>query len=191
VLESSFPTVTAACRARGVDPVTDLIPVAPGAHYACGGIATDMTGRTSLPGVYAIGEVARTGVHGANRLASNSLTEAMVMARRLGSTPTGSIAQLTSLERVNHAIDPRGGGVGVAAEARGAMAAAMSRYAGVTRTRDGLAELLRFLDRVPGSDVLDLATVEASNLHTVSLLVASAALERSDSLGCHRWTEAA
>ncbi len=87
VLESSFPTVTSACRARGVDPVTDLIPVAPGAHYACGGIATDMTGRTSLPGVYAIGEVARTGVHGANRLASNSLTEAMVMARRLGSLP--------------------------------------------------------------------------------------------------------
>jgi L-aspartate oxidase len=71
------------------------------------------------------------------------------------------------------------------------MAAAMSRYAGVTRTRDGLAELVRFLDRVPGSDGLDLAAVEATNLHTVSLLVASAALERSDSLGCHRWTEAA
>jgi L-aspartate oxidase len=71
------------------------------------------------------------------------------------------------------------------------MAAAMSRYAGVTRTRDGLATLLRFLDRVPDSDLLDLATVEATSLHMVSLLVASAALARSDSLGCHRWTEAA
>jgi aspartate oxidase len=71
------------------------------------------------------------------------------------------------------------------------MAAAMSRYAGVTRTRDGLTTLLGLLDQVPGSDRLDLATVEATSLHTVSLLVASAALERSDSLGCHRWTEAA
>ena len=200
VLESSFPTVTAACRARGVDPVTDLIPVAPGAHYACGGIATDMAGRTSLPGVYAIGEVARTGVHGANRLASNSLTEAMVMARRLGASGLGlglglgssePMAPSVPLERTVGAIGSLGRRGGVAAGARGAMAAAMSRYAGVTRTRDGLAELLRLLDRVPGSDVLDLATVEASNLHTVSLLVASAALERSDSLGCHRWTEAA
>jgi L-aspartate oxidase len=200
VLESSFPTVTAACRARGIDPVDDLIPVAPGAHYACGGIVADMSGRTTVPGLYAVGEVARTGVHGANRLASNSLTEAMVMARRLGAA-VGSITGLTSLERVNRAIDQPGSATGmvpvmssvtgVAPSARAELAAAMSRYAGVTRTQDGLATLLGLLEQVPGSDTLDLATVEATSLHTVSLLVASAAVERADSLGCHRWKEAA
>jgi L-aspartate oxidase len=188
----SFPTVTAACRAQGIEPASDLIPVAPGAHYACGGIVADMAGRTSVPGLYAVGEVARTGVHGANRLASNSLTEAMVTARHFG-----SITGLTSLERVNYAIDPLGSAAGVATvpgvapSARSGLAAAMSRYAGVARDRDGLATLLALLDAVPGSDVLDLATVEATSLHTVSLLVASAALERSGSLGCHRWKEAA
>ena len=74
---------------------------------------------------------------------------------------------------------------------RPALAAAMSRYAGVLRDRTGLEHLLGLLDQVPESPALDLATVEATSLHTVSLLVASAALERSDSLGCHRWKEAA
>jgi L-aspartate oxidase len=193
VLESSFPTVTAACRARGIEPSGDLIPVAPGAHYACGGVVADMAGRTSVPGLYAVGEVARTGVHGANRLASNSLTEAMVMGRRLGELLASMpMAPSVPLERAIGAIGTLAPGrIGVGADARAAMAAAMSRYAGVARDREGLATLLRFLDRVPESDALDLATVEATSLHTVSLLVASAALERSDSLGCHRWKEAA
>ena len=83
-LETHFPTVTAACRAAGIEPSRTPIPVAPGAHYACGGISADMTGRTSVAGLYAVGEVAATGVHGANRLASNSLTEAIATGRRLG-----------------------------------------------------------------------------------------------------------
>ncbi len=83
-LESHFPTVTAACRAAGIEPSREPIPVAPGAHYACGGVRADMTGRTSVAGLYAVGEVAATGVHGANRLASNSLTEAIATGRRLG-----------------------------------------------------------------------------------------------------------
>ena len=84
VLEREFPTVTAACRARGIDPVTDPIPVAPGAHYACGGIRTGLDGQTSVRGLYAVGEAASTGVHGANRLASNSLIEALIFGRRAG-----------------------------------------------------------------------------------------------------------
>ena len=78
--------MTAACRARGVDPAVDPIPVAPGAHYACGGIRADLAGRTSLTGLLAVGEAASTGVHGANRLASNSLTEALLTGRRAGSS---------------------------------------------------------------------------------------------------------
>jgi L-aspartate oxidase len=82
VLESEFATVTAACRSFGVDPLHDLIPVVPAAHYSMGGVQTDLDGRASIPRLYAIGECANTGVHGANRLAGNSLAEALVFARR-------------------------------------------------------------------------------------------------------------
>ena len=79
-----FPSITAACREIGIDPATDRIPVAPAAHYACGGVPARLDGATAMPGLYAVGEVACTGVHGANRLASNSLTESVVAGTRLG-----------------------------------------------------------------------------------------------------------
>ena len=180
-LAERFPTVTAACREHGIDPVREPIPVAPGAHYACGGVRASMSGHTSLPGVFAVGEVACTGVHGANRLASNSLTEAITMGRRVG--------ELLGRE-LPRAVAPRvrvtGTRAGIAASARPALAAAMSRYAGVVRDRDGLKRLLDILDQAPRSAKLDLATVEATNLHTVATLVAMAALGRRESRGCHR-----
>ena len=92
-VEDGFPTVTAACRAQGVDPVTDYIPVAPGAHYSCGGIAADLRGQTSIPGLYAVGEAASTGVHGANRLASNSLVEAVIMGRNAGESISSALTR--------------------------------------------------------------------------------------------------
>src|SRR5207249_1411381 len=78
-----FPTILQNCRRAGINPVTDLIPVAPASHYFCGGIATDLDGGTNLVGLYACGEVASSGVHGANRLASNSRLEGLVFARRI------------------------------------------------------------------------------------------------------------
>jgi L-aspartate oxidase len=188
VLERDFPTVTALCRARGIDPVTDPVPVAPGAHYACGGIRADLDGRTSVPGLYAIGEAASTGVHGANRLASNSLTEALITGRRTGEHLGRSLPDPTA------GLRPPPDGPGAAPASRPALAATMSRHAGVLRSVAGLERLGQALDRVPpvtansaATNRLDLATVEATNLHTVSVLVTASALARAESRGCHRW----
>jgi L-aspartate oxidase len=197
-LEAHFPTVTAACRAAGIEPSRELIPVAPGAHYACGGISADMTGRTSVAGLYAVGEVAATGVHGANRLASNSLTEAIATGRRLGRLlgtergPTAARDPATPPGPAAGASPARAGGplAGAAPGHRAGLAAAMSRYAGILRDRAGLEHLRTLLDAVPPAAGLDLATVEATNLHTVSALVTVAALARTESRGCHRRSDA-
>ena len=184
-LERGFPTVTAACRARGIDPAAEPIPVAPGAHYACGGIRAGLDGRTSVPGLYAVGEAASTGVHGANRLASNSLTEALITGRRAGDLLGRDLSSPATRLR------PPPPGPGADPAARPALAAAMSRHAGVLRDRGGLEGLRETLGRArpasPGP--LDLVTVEATNLHTVSLLITAAALARAESRGCHRWRD--
>jgi L-aspartate oxidase len=193
VLEDGFPTVTAACRAHGVDPVTELIPVAPGAHYSCGGIWAGLDGRTSIPGLYAVGEAASTGVQGANRLASNSVTEAVIAGQRAGA----AIGREQSGGGAWAVRMPTAGG-GVCPDSRPALAAAMSRYAGVLRDRGGLERLTRTLERAEGArregdagDAdLDLATVEATNVHAASALIATAALRREESRGCHRRSDA-
>jgi L-aspartate oxidase len=192
-LERDFPTVTALCRARGIDPATEPIPVAPGAHYACGGIRADMDGRTSVAGLFAVGEVASSGVHGANRLASNSLTESLITGRRVG-----DLLGRQQLERPGPACpgpaSPGRAGLrmpaaGVSPAGRDAMARAMSRHAGVVRDRAGTGRLLGLLDQAPEDGTLSLAVVEATSLHTVSVLVAAAALARTESRGCHRWRD--
>jgi L-aspartate oxidase len=188
VLERDFPTVTALCRARGIDPVTEPVPVAPGAHYACGGIRADMDGLTSVPGLYAVGEAASTGVHGANRLASNSLTEALITGRRVGER----LGRMLPGPATDLRPPPGGpGAAGADPAARPALAAAMSREAGVLRSPAGLERLSRTLDQVPAGNRLDLATVEATNLLTVSVLVTASARARAESRGCHRWRDVA
>jgi L-aspartate oxidase len=184
-LERDFPTVTSLCRARGIDPATEPIPVAPGAHYACGGIRADMDGRTSVPGLYAVGEAASTGVHGANRLASNSLTEALITGRRAGKLLGQDLPEPSARLRLPLA------GPGVDPAVRPALAAAMSRDAGVLRDHEDMERLRQTLGEAPpASRRLDLATVEATSLHAVSVLVAVAALARVESRGCHRWRNA-
>jgi L-aspartate oxidase len=181
-----FPTTLEICRRAGIDPASEPIPIAPGAHYACGGVTADLEGNTSLAGLYAVGEVAATGVHGANRLASNSLTEAIISGRRLGQrlargdSPQGDVAR-------PHGERPERG-QGVDASTRTSRARSMSTHAGVLRQREGLETLLDTLAATPAGPrrTLDLPTLEATNLHTASLLVASAALLREESRGCHR-----
>jgi L-aspartate oxidase len=196
-LENEFPTVTALCRARGIDPVTEPIPVAPGAHYACGGIRADMDGRTSVRGLYAVGEAASTGVHGANRLASNSLTEALIAGRRAGDL----LGQ--GLPGPAVGLEVPAAGPGVSPVTRPALASAMSRHAGVVRDHEGLECLAGLLEQAPpggggrGADhrrrpqaaAPDLAVVEATSLHAVSVLVVASALARAESRGCHRWRD--
>jgi L-aspartate oxidase len=185
-LEVGFPTVTAACRAHGIDPVTQPIPVAPGAHYYCGGIRAGLDGRTSLPGLYAVGEAASTGVQGANRLASNSITEAVLCGSAAGGAipprpplRTGACAAPVPLREgiePSAALASLASSEGSGAVSRVAAAEAMSRYGGVVRDADGLRTLLGMLGEIRG----------APNLRAVSILIAAAALAREESRGCHR-----
>ncbi|RBY93552.1 L-aspartate oxidase [Blastococcus sp. TF02-8] len=188
-LERRFPGILAACRAAGRDLVTEPVPVVPGAHYTCGGVLADLDGRTGVPGLYAVGEVACTGVHGANRLASNSITEGLVVARRCAALLA---AQLPSGSPAAPRPGTAGGGTVIAPAARTAIGTATSRWAGVVRTAEGLAALAGTLAAVPRTDgeALTLTAVEATAAHTVATLLATAALARAESRGCHRRADA-
>ncbi|MFJ9153828.1 L-aspartate oxidase [Streptomyces sp. NPDC102270] len=197
--EHRFPTILAACRAHGIDPVTEPIPIAPAAHYASGGVRTDSRGRTTVPGLYACGEVACTGVHGANRLASNSLLEGLVYAERIAADITGSRAGLHArvpapVERSERPAHPL-----LAPETRFAIQRIMTRGAGVLRSAESLATAADQLQRLhtdardalaengktaePGVD-----TWEATNLLCVARVLTAAALQREETRGCH-WRE--
>jgi L-aspartate oxidase len=160
-----FPNVVGALREAGLDPTCELVPVAPAAHYTIGGVLTDLRGRSTVPGLYALGETSCTGLHGANRLASNSLSECFVFGRR---------AALSALE------EPPGG-MGLAAPGRAeltpplpavepATRGALWRHAGIERSAAGLRELL-------------------GDRHPLARLIASCALLREESRGVHHRTD--
>jgi L-aspartate oxidase len=174
-----FPTVTAACRAAGIDPTRQPIPVVPGAHYSCGGVVTDVHGRTELPGLFAAGEVARTGMHGANRLASNSLLEGLVVGARAGKAAAGHAAEAGPGRVV--IPDP----TARRALPRPHLQTAMTRYASVVRDGDGLGRLVRELETAAPRTVASRADFEDIALTTAAGAVAVAALARTESRGCH------
>jgi L-aspartate oxidase len=184
VWQQRFPTILAVCRGHGVDPVTELIPVAPACHYASGGVATDTWGRSSIPGLYATGEVACSGVHGANRLASNSLLEGLVFSRRIAEVLPGELRPWSE-----PVLDARETGL-VAASARRVLQEGMTSKAGVLRSSDGLRETIDTLDTMASEtvDSVEQEAWETTNLHTVSTLLASAALLREETRGSH-WRE--
>ncbi len=181
--ERRFPTILVTCRSHGVDPVTELIPVAPACHYASGGVATDLWGRSSVPGLYATGEVACSGVHGANRLASNSLLEGLVFSRRIADVLPEELRAYA-----DPVPDERTPGV-VAAEIRPALQAVMTEQAGVLRSADGLATALQELSALAGkAGETGTAAWEATNLLTISTALAEAARLREETRGSH-WRE--
>ena len=186
--EARFPTILAKCREHGIDPVTDLIPVVPACHYASGGVRTDLAGRSSLPGLYACGEAACSGVHGANRLASNSLLEGLVFAERIADDLHRSFRDGLPSRRVP-APDHRETAV-IAGSVRGDLQRLMSDGAGVLRNRRGLREtegaLIQLGRANPGEPCVE--SWETTNLLTVARVLVAAAGERDETRGSH-WRE--
>lgn len=172
---TEFPTVFAACMAGGVDPRVQPIPVAPAAHYHMGGIATDADGRASLAGLFAVGECAATGVHGANRLASNSLLEAAVFGRRAGLAAGDAVDPGTDPLPASPAPD-------LLPEALAVLRVAMARDAGVLRDGEGLARLLNSILALKADHGPAPALAAAE-------LIAAAAYDRRESRGAHARTD--
>jgi L-aspartate oxidase len=189
-----FPTVARAARAAGLDPERDLLPVAPAAHYLSGGICTDLDGATTLPGLWACGEVACSGVHGANRLASNSLLDGLVFAPRAVEAildgrqeplATGVLRSVLSAASRQHAvIATRSNESSVRASITlGALQRAMTFGAGVLRDAGSLTGVLDVLPLSMHAETP--AQYEMNNLVTVARTLVTAALRREESRGTH------
>jgi len=182
-----FPTVTASCLAAGIDPVREAIPVVPAAHYLCGGVLCDLSGRTRVPGLFVAGEVARTGLHGANRLASNSLLEALVLGRRCVEALARELPGLPPHPGQLPA-DPGGSGADEAASgelstASGDLRRAMSTDVGIGRTAHGLERALAAATPPEGRVTDPCGRTALSAL--AARAVITAALAREESRGCH------
>ncbi|MGA1836857.1 L-aspartate oxidase [Herbiconiux sp. 11R-BC] len=204
-LERRFPTISAASREHGFDWSREGVPVAPAAHYWMGGVATDLDGRTSVPGLFAVGEVSCTGVHGANRLASNSLLESLVFAHRAAAAITADaeagVRGVAWAGLPNSVLLGAGGAGDAGAEPRAAARAEsheptraelhelMWRYAGVYRDAEGLRTALRTLTGwgVPTVDAAGTSVerLETANLLQLARVLVASALAREESRGAH------
>jgi L-aspartate oxidase len=185
-LEQRFPSIVARCRELGIDPATELMPVAPAQHYASGGVETDLVGRTSLDGLYACGECSCTGVHGANRLASNSLLEGLVFAARIADDVAGRFSA-GELPRT-HATAPAGPGDLLGADRRLEVQRAMSQGCGPVRTAAstrGAVDALGALVALPADAEPGPAAWETTNLLHLGLALSAVAHRREETRGGH------
>lgn len=181
-----FPGIFALCQARGINAGKDLIPVIPAAHYMMGGIVTDLVGRSSLERLYACGEVSRTGVHGANRLASNSLLEGLVFAERVARDMITQ-PRLSGVHRKKSWDAPPLVDRGAAQVAADDVRSVMWDNAGIARTAKGLRECLSYLSAI--AERLPLGATEEANMVDTARLITEAALMRKESRGGHFRTD--
>jgi L-aspartate oxidase len=203
-MHARFPTISAICRQYGLDLAADLLPVAPAAHYCMGGVMVDTYGRTTLSGLYAVGEVSCTGVHGANRLASNSLLEGLVYGLRVAEALQGQqIPQNRRYVPSSHTFVPYIVPVDITSsaktdehttnQARQTLRSIMWQYVSLCRDHDGLLEARRKIQALkqslPAANVILEAVsprmLETTNMLLVAELVIAAALERCESRGSH------
>jgi L-aspartate oxidase len=197
-LEERFPSIVARCRELGFDPATELLPVAPAQHYASGGVRTDLVGRSSLDGLYACGEVSCTGVHGANRLASNSLLEGLVFAHRIADDISERMAegQLPQADQADRSAQvgatgdggPHDGSALLDSSARVQVQAAMTDGAGAVRSAQSLASTaaaLRDLALAATSTESGPASWETTNLLHIGQVLTLAATLREETRGGH------
>ncbi|WP_216829417.1 L-aspartate oxidase [Alkalihalobacterium elongatum] len=187
--EQKFPSVSSLCINAGVQIDKGLIPIAPGAHFVMGGVETNMQGKTSIEGLYAIGEVANTGVHGANRLASNSLLEGVVFANELAREiiNTDDSLMKTNVKPIA-CIDKR---YSQSLPAKDDVRAIMSKYVGIVRTKENLLKALKWFDKystlIRSKQVYQFSREEHTirNMLTVGYLITASALCRKESRGSH------
>lgn len=185
-LQVHFPAITQKCSSLGLDIRKDPIPVKPSAHYSCGGIDTDLNGRTYVPNLYAIGECANTGLHGANRLASNSLLEALVMAHRCHLATKNAVILAKSI--VDYQIDLSKGKEIPTILLRQRLNELMDKNAGIVRSEDGLQSALQEIRQLKtqlGTPICDngIEALELRNLLIVAKLIVEQSLARHESIG--------
>ena len=179
-----FPNIYASCKDIDVDPTHDLIPVAPASHYASGGIRTDLNGHSSVPGLYAVGETACTGAHGANRLASNSLLEGLVFGARIAEDIAAHLPEFqepVAQDATDFLLSP---------SIRGELQRAMSKGASVVRSEKSLKETAATLEKLKDASTIyaNLDAWETTNLYLLATAIVRSALERTESRGSH-WRE--